>query len=263
MGVVSAVGPGVTSLKVGDKVTVITGEAGINTPGTFAEKLLAPADTLATVPPGWTDEQAAGAPLVYITAHQAIFQWKDLPEGGAVVLVTGASGGVGVACVQLSKAMGHTVVALSRSAEKSTKLRDLGADYTFDPTDVNWKKSLKDQLGKRRVDLAIDMIGGSLFPDVIDTLGNRGRVSVVGRLAGPVPSFNTATLIFRRIRIGGVAVHAYSVVEARRAWEEIMMRLTKPSIAPIVDSVFELDRLKDAFARLAEGPMGKVLLKVR
>jgi NADPH2:quinone reductase len=263
MGVVSAVGPGVASLRVGQKVTVITGEAGINQPGTFAQKLLAPAETLGSIPHGWTDEQAAAAPLVYITAYQAIAQWEDLPKTGAAVLVTGASGGVGVPSVQLAKAMGHTVIALSRSAEKSAKLRELGADLTFDPTDANWKKSLKEQLGKRRVDLAIDMIGGPLFSDLIDTLGNRGRVSCVGRLAGPVPNFNTATLFFRRIRIGGVAVHAYAVIEARTAWEEALKLLNKTGAKPIVDSVFEFARLKDAFAGLEQGPMGKVLVNVR
>jgi NADPH:quinone reductase len=262
MGVVSAIGPGVTSFSVGDKVTVITGDAGINQPGTFAQRLLAPAETLAPVPQGWADEQAAGAPLVYITAHQAILQWGELPKSGAVVLVTGASGGVGVACVQFAKAMGHTVVALSRSVEKSAKLRALGADSTFNPTDANWTKSLKEQLGKRRVDLAIDMIGGSLFSDVIDTLGNQGRVSVVGRLAGPAPNFNTATLFFRRLRIGGVAVHAYSVAEAQHAWQRVLSLLGTSHALPIVDRVFEFDQLKAAFSRLAEGPMGKVLLRV-
>ena len=264
MGVVSAVGPDVTSFKVGDKIIVLTGEAGINLPGTFAQKLLAPADTLTPVPRGWSDEQAAGAPLVYLTAHQAIYQWDELPQTGGVVLVTGASGGVGIACLQLAKLMGHTVVALSRSAEKSAKLRELGADLTFDPTNANWKKSLKEQLGKRRVDLAIDMIGGALFSDVIDTLGNRGRVSVVGRLAGPVPSFNTATLFFRRIRIGGVAVHAYSVAKAHAAWGELhsMRARATDSLMPVVDSVFDFADLKQAFARLAQGPMGKVLIRV-
>src|SRR4051812_14932853 len=97
VGVVSAVGPSVTTLKVGQKVNVVYGEAGINQPGTFAEKLLAPVETLGDIPHGWSDEQAAAAPLVYITAYQAISQWDDLPKTGCTVLITGASGGVGVA----------------------------------------------------------------------------------------------------------------------------------------------------------------------
>jgi NADPH2:quinone reductase len=263
MGVVSAIGPNVTTLRVGQKVNIVYGEAGINQPGTFAEKLLAPVETLGGIPHGWSDEQAAAAPLVYITAYQAISQWHDLPKTGGIVLITGASGGVGVASIHLAKAMGHTVIAMSRSAEKSGKLREIGADLTFDPADANWKKSLKDQLGKKRVDLAIDNIGGPLFNDVVEVMGNHGRISVVGRLAGPVPSFNTATLFFRRLRIGGVAVHAYTVAEARSAWGEALALLNKTGAKPLIDSVHPFDKLKDAFAQLARGPMGKVLVKIQ
>jgi NADPH2:quinone reductase len=152
---------------------------------------------------------------------------------------------------------------LSRDPEKSKRLRGLGADATFDPNDGDWRKKLKEHLGKRRVDLVVENIGGQLFSDCIDTLGDRGRVSVIGRLAGPVPNFNTASLIFRRIRIGGVQVGAYTNAETRAAWDEIVALLTKTGAEPIVDRVFPFDQLKQAFARLAEGPMGKVLLRVR
>ena len=101
---------------------------------------------------------------------------------------------MGVASVQLAFAMGHTVIALSRSAEKSRQLEKLGATATFTPEDTQWRQSLKAKLASRRVDLAIDNIGGKLLPEVIDTLGEGGRVSLVGRLAGPVPNFNTATM---------------------------------------------------------------------
>jgi NADPH2:quinone reductase len=107
------------------------------------------------------------------------------------------------------------------------------------------------------------MIGGGLFNQLIDALANHGRVSVVGRLAGPVPNFNTATLFFRRIRIGGVTVHGYSISEAKLAWEETLLLSIKKGFAPLVDSIFGFDALKRAFTRLAEGPMGKVLLRVR
>ena len=72
------------------------------------------------------------------------------------------------------------------------------------------------------MDLAIDNIGGKLLPEVIDTLGELGRVSLVGRLAGPVPSFNTATLFFRRLRLGGVAVGAWTNAESRAAWQQVV-----------------------------------------
>ena len=82
------------------------------------------------------------------------------------------------------------------------------------------------------MDLAIDNIGGKLLPEVIDTLGEHGRVSVVGRLAGPVPSFNTATLFFRRLRLGGVAVGAWSNAESRAAWQQVVSCWRAPASSP-------------------------------
>ncbi len=261
MGVTSALGPGVNGIKVGEKMLLLRGDVGINRPGTFAQRAVIPTESLAPIPSGWSDEQAAGAATVFITVHQSIFQWDDLPQQ-AVVLVTGASGGVGVATVQLASAMGHTVIGLSRNPDKSARLYQLGAAATFDPNDKDWRKNLKEMLGKRRVDLVVENIGGNLFNECIDTLGDRGRVSVVGRLAGPVPNFNTASLIFRRIRIGGVQVGAYTNAQTRTAWEQIVRLLGKTGAKPVVDMVFPFDQLKDAFARLVEGPMGKVLLRV-
>jgi NADPH2:quinone reductase len=262
VGVVREVGPGVTRFNLGQKVHILHGFAGINFNGTFAEKLVVNVETLGAVPAGWTDEQAAAAPLVYETAYQAITHWGDLPANG-VVLVTGASGGVGTACVQLAKAMGHTVIGLSRDAEKSKKLREIGADFTFDPNDSTWSKTLKTQLGKRRVDLAVDNVGGKSFNDVLDVMGMNGRITVVGRLAGPVPEFNTASLFFRRLKIGGIAIHSYSGDECTHAWREALALLNKSGQRPLIDSVHPFEKLHDAFKQLERGPMGKVLLKIK
>jgi len=119
---------------------------------------------------------------------------------------------------------------------------------------------LKERLAGRRVDLAIDNIGGPLFNQVIETMGNNGRISVVGRLAGPVPDFNTASLFFRRLRIGGVAVGTYTNSEARAAWGDVVKLLARGGKKPVVDRVFGFGELVEAFERLREGPMGKVLI---
>lgn len=190
----------------------------------------------------------------------ALTQWGELPPG--VVLITGASGGVGVAGVQLAKVLGHTVVALLRDAGKAAKLRQFGADHAIDPSDSQWPAKVKAALGPRRVDLAIDNIGGAMLSQVIDTLGNWGKISVVGRLAGPVPHFNTGSLFFRRIRIGGVAVGTYTPPEARAAWEAGVALLRQTGARPIVDRVFGFDQLPEAFDRLAVGPLGKVLVEI-
>jgi NADPH2:quinone reductase len=260
-GVIAALGSGVQGHSIGDKRTILRSDVGVSRWGTLAELVAIPAESLVEMPAGWTDEQAGAASLVYMTAFQALTQWDDLPSQ-AVVLISGASGGVGVASTQLGVAMGHTVIGLSRGVEKHATLKSLGSSLVLDPTDSQWRKTLSEFLGKRKVDLAIDSVGGTLFPQLIATLGDRGRVSVVGRLAGEVPQFNTATLFFRRLRIGGVAVGAYTNQESRQAWKASLELLNKTGARPIIDHVFPFEQLQAAFDRLARGPMGKVLVQV-
>jgi len=262
MGTVVEVGSAVAGARVGELRAILRGEVGGNRPRAFAERVAVPAQDLVEIPAGWSEPEAAGATLVYLTAYQALTLWGPLPPS-AVVLVTGASGGVGVAAVQLAAAMGYKVLALSRSPEKSRRLEQLGADATFNPEDPKWSLALKDALEPRWVDLAIDNIGGKLLPHVINTLGDLGCVSLVGRLAGPVPNFNTASLFFRRIRLGGVAVGAWTKAESRAAWLKVLALLAHTGARPQVDKVFPFEQLPHAFERLAQGPMGKVLVAVR
>ncbi len=259
VGVVEAVGAGAGGVKAADRRIILRSEIGVNRRGTLAERVAVPVESLAPVPAGWSAEESAGAALVYLTAYQALTMWGEVAPG--VLLVTGASGGVGVACVHLGRAMGFEIIALSRSEEKSRKLVTEGANHAVDPGDAVWPKKVKEILGKRRVDLAVDNIGGAGFNQILETLGERGRVSCVGRLAGPVPELNTASLFFRRIRIGGVNVGAFSAAEAQSAWGRIVEMLAKSGARPIVDSVWEFGQLREAFERLAKGPMGKVLVK--
>jgi NADPH2:quinone reductase len=259
MGTIEQLGPGVNQLQLGDRRAILRGEVGVTRPGTFAERVAVPVEYLVDIPAGWSEPEAGGAALAYLTGYQALTMWGALPPDG-LVLITGASGGVGVAVVQLAQAMGQRVIALSRSEEKRHRLRELGATDTFDPGNPDWSRSAKAAIGPHRVGLAIDNIGGKLLPEVIELLGDLGRVSVVGRLAGPVPEFNTATLFFRRIRLGGVAVGAWTSAESRAAWGEVLRLLVGTNVRPLVDSVFPLPDLPKAFERLAKGPMGKVVI---
>src|SRR5947209_9329600 len=117
VGVVRALGPGVSEVRAGDRCVILRGHTGVDRAGTFAQQVAVEAASLVPVPPAWTPEQASCAALVYLTAYQAISMWDDLPAG-ANGLITGASGGVGVAATQLANAMGHKVIALSPSVEK-------------------------------------------------------------------------------------------------------------------------------------------------
>jgi NADPH2:quinone reductase len=158
--------------------------------------------------------------------------------------------------------MNHCIVALSRSPQKREQLTTMGAEIALNPSDSDWPKQLKTHLRDRRVDLAIDNVGGTLLPQMIETLGAHGKVSCVGRSAGVVPQFNTATLFFRQLRIGGVAVGAYTRPQAQAAWQSVVSLLNKTGDRPLIDSIHPFDNLPQAFDRLTHSPMGKVLLAV-
>ena len=104
MGTVLSLGPNVVGIPLGARRIILRSDVGGTRPGTFAEKVVVPIEDLAEVPKGWTDEQASGAALVYLTAFQALTMWGPLPSS-SIILVTGASGGVGVACVHLAAAI--------------------------------------------------------------------------------------------------------------------------------------------------------------
>ena len=265
VGDVIAVGPGVGNVKVGDTVGILRCDAGVEVWGTLAEKAVIPAASLTPIPKGWSLEETAGAPLVFLTAWQALTQWSDPPappREGSVLLVTGASGGVGVASVLLGKSMGLVVVALSRSAEKGAKLKQLGADFVFNPETPGLRKAISAAINPKKIDIAVDNVAGPAFNDIIAMLGYGGRISVVGRSSGAVPEFNTAMLFFRRNRIGGVAVADYTPESAQAAWKEIVRRLDALGKRPVVDGIFPFEEVKAAFGRLDRGPMGKVLVRV-
>ncbi|HWF62240.1 MAG TPA: zinc-binding alcohol dehydrogenase family protein [Nitrospira sp.] len=265
LGDVEAVGSRVADIRMGERVGILRCETGVESPGTLAEKVVVPAESLVRIPVDWSLEKMAGAPLVFLTAWQALTQWNDPPAPPperSILLVTGASGGVGVASVLLGKSMNLIMVALSRDAQKRTKLKTLGADVVFDPEDKNLVKAISAAISPKKIDLAVDCVGGKLFPQVIALLGYGGKISVVGRSGGTVPEFNTATLLFRRIRIGGVSVGDYTAQAAQTAWKEIVDRLNAIGQRPQVDSIVSFEEVKKGFARLAQGPMGKVLVRV-
>ena len=265
VGDVVAVGDGVDSVRVGETVGILRCHAGVEAWGTLAELTAVPAASVAPIPKGWSLEEMAAAPLTFLTAYQALTQWSDPPApppSGSVLLVTGASGGVGVASVLLGKSMALTVVALSRSKEKGARLKELGADHVFDPADPSMRKGVAAAITPKKVDLVVDNVGGALFNQVVALLGYAGKISVVGRSGGAVPDFNTATLFFRRNRIGGVAVGDYTPETAQVDWKEIVRRLEESGKKPVVDSITPFADGKAAFANLDRGPMGKVLVKV-
>jgi acrylyl-CoA reductase (NADPH) len=259
--VVASEDPGIA---VGQAVLAHGYELGVSRHGGYAEYERVPAGWVVPLAAGLSPRDAMSIGTAGFTAAMSVvaLEERGLTPSDGPVLVTGASGGVGVASVQLARAMGHTVIALSRNPQKAERLEQLGAHRVFNPNDSEWTRALTEALRGRRVDLVVDNIGGPLFTTVLETLGEHGRVSCVGRLAGPVPQFNTGSLFFRRLKIGGVAVGAYTPAEAREAWTMVLKLLEATGARPLVDSVWEFGKLREAFERLAQGPMGKVVLRV-
>ncbi len=260
-GVIEEVGRDVTAWKVGDHVTLLRGEAGVQRWGTLSEFLAVPQEVLVPIPDGWDQPQAAAAPLVYLTAHQALTQWGTVKDG--VVLITGISGGVGMAALHLAKAMGYRVIGTTRGTAKHEMLLEQGADLLLDPASpANLKREIKAFTERKGVNVIVDSIGGKLFSTLLDVMANKGGISTIGALGGPVPSFNTAKLIFKRTRIGGVYVNDYYGERAQSAWSEILELLQKVGKTPVVDSVFSMIELMEAFAHLERGPTGKVVIRI-
>ena len=174
VGEVAAVGDGVANPRVGETVGILRCDAGVERWGTLAEQVAVPAASVTPVPEGWRLEEMAAAPLTFLTAWQALTQWSDPPApppAGSSLLVTGASGGVGVASVLLGRSMGLRVAALSRSAEKGARLSQLGADFVFDPADPDLRKKVAAALAPAKIDLAVDNVGGPFFNQIVAMLG--------------------------------------------------------------------------------------------
>lgn len=246
--------------KAGDHVVLLRSEIGVTREGTLAEYVTAPEEILAPLPAGWAPEEGAAAPLVCLTAWQALVTEGALKPGMAV-LVTGASGGVGTAAVELAKALGARVVALSRSEEKQKILKELGADFVFDTEDPDLVNKVKSAIGGQ-VDVVVENLAGPFLQKSINMTGQNGRICVIGMLAGVKSEISIGSFMFKRIHIVGIAVGSYTSGEAQAEWSRIVKALDAAGRRPKIDKIYPMEQVQEAFGRLAKGPMGKIVVKV-
>lgn len=244
--------------KPGEAVVVLQSQLTNLADGSFAQRQLFPVEVIAPLPDGWSFEEGGAAPLTFQTAWQALNAGGPL-SAGRVVVVTGASGGVGLAAVQLAIASGAIVVGLSRSAEKRERLTAMGANFAIDSSDPDLKKKVFAAVGKPGVDVVVECVGGAMLGSAVHMLGNNGVVSVVGILAGvegviPIPS-----LMFKVARIQGILVSSKPPVESSEDWRQIVEILAKAKTRPVIDSTYPLSEFRAAFAKLASSPFGKVV----
>lgn len=255
---VMQVHPG-SRFKAGDAVILLRSDVGVSRTGTLAEQVCIPEEALAPLPEGWSKEEGAAGPLVMLTAWQALVDRGGL-QAGETVLITGASGGVGTAAIPLAKGLGAKVVALSSTESKWPILKELGADIVINSRAEDVEQQVKDALEGGRVDLVVENLGGPYLQKCINMIGLHGRISVVGLLAGLKSEITVGLLIFKCIKIQGLNVATYTEAESQEAWKQIVLTLEKVGQRPMIDKVFPMDQVQEAFAHLAGGPMGKVLV---
>ena len=248
--------------KVGDEVIVLRSEIGITRQGTLSEFVAAPESVVAHLPKGWSLQEGAAAPLVYLTAWKALVIQGGLRKGQSV-LVTGASGGVGIASIQLAKALGAKVVALSRSEAKRSRLMELGADAVLDDGAPDLPDKVRAALDGKGPDLIIENLGGARLDQHIGLANLNAHIMVIGLLAGRMSEINMGQVLFKQVRIEGVHVGKLVPTQAQDGWRRIVETLGTTGARPVIDTVFPMEQVQEAFAHLAGGHLGKVLVEVQ
>lgn len=256
-GTVVAVGDGVSGDRIGERVIVRTLQStgagggafetwtfGSECDGAFADYARTFAEDALPVRSDWSDIELASIPCAYSTAEGML---QRASAGAERILVTGASGGVGLAAVQLAKVRGAHVTAMT-DASKSDRLRALGADQTVGRTDG---------LEPGSFDVVVDLVAGPRWPDMIDALRRGGRYVVAGAIAGPIVELDVRTLYLRDLTLFG------STWQPANILPDIVGYIESNRISPVVDEIYPLDRLVDAQrAFLEKRHVGKIGIDV-
>ena len=260
--VVSA--PDGSGFAAGDSVLILRSPVGVSRQGTLAELVTVPAECVTRLPKGWTFEEGAASSVVYLTAWKALKVQGRLKSGETVV-INGASGGVGVASIQVAKALGARVVALSRDSEKRKHLMELGADIVVDSSGAlaDMEGEVKKALDGGGADLVIENLGGPFLQSSVNLCNLNGRVMVIGLLAGRKSELTMGLVLFKQVRIEGVHVGKYTATETQEAWSYVVDTLNKAGVKPVVDKVYPMESVQEAFAHLSGNHIGKVLVQIQ
>ena len=206
VGIVSAVGEGVTGFKPGDRALLMAEKAG------FAEFVVMPENQCIPLPQGIPFLEAASMALIYDTAYFALRDRARI-EPGETALILGATGGVGLAGIQLAKAMGARVIAAVSSKDKADIVREAGADEIVDLSVPDLREDLRKQVfaltDGKGVDVILDMLGGDPFDAAIRALAWRGRLVVIGFAAGRIPTIKANYFLVKNIEVTGLQISDY------------------------------------------------------
>jgi len=258
-GVVKAIGEGVDHVKIGDRVMAITGY------GAFAEEIAVDAARLLPIPDGMDFPAAAAFGLTYATSDHALRDRGEL-KAGETLLVLGAAGGVGIAAIEIGKAIGARVIACASSADKLAVCRAHGADETIDYAAEDLRERIKALTAGHGPDVVYDPVGGPYTEPALRSIAWRGRLLVVGFAAGDIPRIPLNLTLLKGCSIVGVYWGEFSRREPQRFAESMRLLarwFADGKLKPHVSSFFPLDRAADALTLMAERKVkGKVVLTV-
>ncbi len=261
-GVVETVGAEVSGLRPGDRVSFQVEY------GAYAEKVVAPARNCVALPDGLSFEQASALGLVYQTAYFSLIEHAGMRPGDSV-LVLGASGGVGMASLQLAKALGAgLVIGGTRGDDKSVRVRQFGADHVLDLSAENLRDALRDKVreltGGDGVDIVIDPVGGEATRAALRALAWRGRLVIVGFASGDIPAIGAGYLLIKNITVSGIQWSDYREREPDRVGQvqaKLFELFLAGAIKPHVSRSYPLEDYAQALARLKAGSVeGKIVL---
>ncbi len=261
-GRIVAVGSGVDELRIGERVLVrplmrspdapppacVT--LGSERDGAFAEYLTAPADEVYAVRSAWSDAELASIPCAYSTAENML-QRAHVADGDRV-LVTGASGGVGSATVQLARRRGAEVLAIAAEDKRESVLA-LGADVVV-PRDA----ALGERLGAQTIDVVVDVVGGPGWASLLDVLRRGGRLVTAGAIAGPIVELDLRTLYLKDLTLIGATYQEAAV------FADLVGYVERDEIRPVVATTYPLREIVQAQRDfVAKRFAGKLVLLVR
>ncbi len=257
-GVVSAVGEGVVSFKEGDKVIAFTNH------GAFAQKIVVPAHSLMHMPPGMDFDTAAAITLTYGTSHHAVVDRAGL-KAGETMLVLGAAGGVGLAAIEIGKALGARVIAAASTDEKLAVCRAHGADATINYSTEDLREAIKAATDGKGPDVIYDPVGGIYAEPAFRSIGWRGRYLVVGFANGEIPKLPLNLTLLKGASLVGVFWGEFAKREPKAnmgAMRELMGWLAEGKIKPLISGRYALADTGKALGDMAARKVtGKVVIQ--
>lgn len=259
-GVVMAVGSEVTRMHVGQRVM------GAVRFGAHSERLLVAEDACFALPAGFDEAEGAAFLTAYRTAWVALVPRGQL-RPGEVLLVLGASGGVGLAAVELGKVLGATVIAAASTDEKLAAAAARGADHLINTSCEKLRESVKALTAGRGADVIYDPVGGDLFDESTRCIAPFGRLLVIGFASGRIPNLPINLALIKQFSVIGVRAGEYGRVDpaAGRAADEALFALAHAGkLHPWVHARLPFEALPLAFDTLAaRGVVGRIVLETR